>query len=88
MTDDEIRAALLNARGAPAPFSIDGHVVISRERVAADADEIDRWVVEQSGWIETVPGYESQALGGGMWQRGPSTKPSRWYVVPAPAVGL
>jgi len=87
MTDDEIRDALLSARGF-APYPVIDHIVVLRERVTGDLDEIDRWVQEHGGHINTEPGSESSALTGGLWQRPPSTEPSRWYVVPGPAVGL
>jgi hypothetical protein len=88
MTDEEIRAALLDARVGFRPFSVSDHVVVSRDRVARDLEEIDRWVRDHGGSIKTEPGYESQALGAGRWEQGPSTPPSLWYVVPASALGL
>jgi hypothetical protein len=89
MTDEEIRASLFHARGAIAPFTEEGHIVVSRDRVTADdLDEVDRWVMEKGGEIRTVPGSESQLVSTGAWQRGPSTEPSAWYVIPAGALGL
>jgi hypothetical protein len=89
MTDDEIRTALLDARGGFAPLTVRDHVVVGRHRVKADdLDEVDRWVRRNGGDIRTQPGYESQSLGAGRWHRGPSTEPSDWYVIPAAALGL
>lgn len=87
MTDEEIRAALLEARGSMVPLSVPDHVVVLRDRVAGDPDEIDRWVCDHGGRIHTEPGYESQQLGGGPWGRR-RKPPSRWYVVPASALEL
>ncbi|MFP5363127.1 MAG: hypothetical protein ACLGI5_10405 [Thermoleophilia bacterium] len=87
MTDDEIRAALLAARGF-APRSEPNHVIVARSRVEGDLSEIDAWVRTHGGRMETQPGYESQAMGQGRWQRGPTTEPSHWYVIPAAALGI
>ena len=89
MTDDEIRSALLAARGGFAPVTKDHHLVLSRDRVAAEnRDEVDRWVQAVNGEIHTEPGYESRPLGTARWQHGPSTAPSQWYIVPAAVLGL
>ena len=48
MTDDEIRGAILKAQGFK-PFSVSNHVVVDRDRVAGDRDEVDRWVIETAG---------------------------------------
>ncbi len=88
MTDNEIRQALLDARGF-APYSVPDHLVVLRDHVqAADIGAVDRWVAANGGHIDTQPGYQSPALGTSTWQRGPSTPPSDWYVVPAQALGL
>lgn len=84
----EIRDALLAARGAFATFSVSNHVVIARSRVEGELSEIDGWVRAHDGRIKTQPGYESQSRGQGRWQRGPTTEPSQWYVVPAAAMEL
>jgi hypothetical protein len=84
MTDDEIRAALLVARGF-APFSMVDHVVVSRDRVVGDLREIDEWV-RVRGRIHTEPGYQSQQIGGGGQRR--RKPPSLWYVVPVSELSL
>jgi hypothetical protein len=62
--------------------------VVPRERVAGDLAQIDAWVIEHDGRIDTVPGEESQTLTGGRWQRRPSEPSSQWYVVPGAALDL
>ncbi len=74
MTDDEIRDALVEASGSFAPFSESDHEVIDRERAFGELHEVDRWVIEHGGWIETVSGHESKASALGV---GSAVRPHR-----------
>lgn len=71
-----------------APYSVPGHLIVARARVEAELPEVDRWVYQHGGRIETQPGVEAKALGEGRWHRGVATAPSDWYVIPASALGL
>jgi hypothetical protein len=64
------------------------HVVVPRHRVAGDLAQIDAWVIEHGGRIDTLPGQQSQTLTGGRWQRPHSEPPSQWHVVPGTALDL